>query len=105
MSAMVVTPLVSLLTGYGWVTGAIIAVLAVIGDVISSFIKRRMKLEPSSMALMLDQVPESLLPVIAMMPLMNLKLSDVVAVVAAFIIIELLLSQILYKIGIRQRPY
>lgn len=38
--------------------GALVASVAMAGDLISSFTKRRLKLQPSSQALGLDQVPE-----------------------------------------------
>ena len=41
-----------------WTTGLVIGVAAMAGDLISSFVKRRMNYPPSSRALGLDQIPE-----------------------------------------------
>lgn len=86
-------------------TGFVIACLAMTGDLFSSFLKRRNKLESSSKATGLDQIPESLLPAIAGMYLLDLSLFDVLVIVVLFFVLEKLLSQIFYKLGIRKHPY
>ena len=105
LSAVTITPVAALLLGYSLETGFWIAVYAVLGDLFSSFLKRRLAMEPSSMAFILDQVPESLLPGLMMMSVFGLDLLAVSVMVLIFIIIELLLSHILYKWGIRKKPY
>ena len=45
------------LIGLGWNVGAVVGGVAMASDLLSSFIKRRMGLPPSSMALGLDQIP------------------------------------------------
>ncbi len=104
-AAFLATPVAAWLLGYLPETGLLIAVYAVLGDLISSFIKRRLAMEPSSMALLLDQVPESLLPAYMMMETFMLTIPSVMLLVLIFVIIELLLSHKLYKWGIRRRPY
>ena len=44
--------------GLDWTIGLLVSVTTMIGDLFSSFAKRRMNLAPSSMALGLDQIPE-----------------------------------------------
>ena len=105
ISAVTITPVAAWLLGYSLEIGFWVAVYAVLGDLFSSFLKRRLAMEPSSMAFILDQVPESLLPGLMMMPVFGLDLQAVLVMVLIFIIIELLLSHILYKWGIRKRPY
>jgi hypothetical protein len=51
-------------TGLPSTAGLLVSAMAMIVDLLSSFVKRRMKLVPGSMALALDQIPESLLPAI-----------------------------------------
>src|SRR5947208_15996299 len=46
-------------------TGAIAGSAAMAGDLLSSFFKRRLHLPPSSKALVLDQIQESIFPVLA----------------------------------------
>ena len=46
--------------GLGWKVGALLGVVAMAGDLLASFIKRRLGLAPSSQAVGLDQIPEVL---------------------------------------------
>ncbi|MCC7047584.1 MAG: CDP-archaeol synthase [Alphaproteobacteria bacterium] len=91
--------------GLDWSTGAIVGALAMAGDLFSSFVKRRLRLVPSSMALGLDQVPESLFPLLACRISLSLTWADIVACVAVFLFGELAISRLLYRLGIRDRPY
>lgn len=86
-------------------TGTLVASVAMAGDLISSFIKRRLKLPPSSQALGLDQVPESLLPLLAARHALSLTAIDIVLAVAIFFIGGILLSRLFYRVGLRDRPY
>src|SRR6266436_86069 len=93
------------LSGLGCKTGAMVGSTAMAGDLFSSFLKRRMKLPPSSRAIGLDQVPESLFPLLACRRPFSLTAFDTVVTVAAFFIGEILISRILYKFRLRDRPY
>jgi len=104
-AALSVTSLVAWLSGYPAMTGFQIAVFAVLGDLFSSFTKRRLGMPPSSMAPLLDQVPESLFPAIMLRTAFNLDIHSVILLVLIFIISELVLSHIFYKWGLRNRPY
>ncbi len=88
----------------GWI-GLMTGALAMAGDLLSSFIKRRMNRPPSSQALGLDQIPESLFPLLACMGPLGLTLTDVLVGVAIFTIGELLLSRLLFRFHLRDRPY
>ena len=85
--------------------GALAAACAMAGDCLSSFTKRRIGLEPSSMSVGLDQIPEALLPAIACRIYMPLSLFDIVAIVAVFFAGQLALSRLSFAIGLRDRPY
>lgn len=104
-ASVILTVTAAFLLGYGFIFGVIVSVLAMTGDLLSSFIKRRLKIQPSRMAPLLDQVPESLFPALYMMYVLSLAWMDVLFVVMAFIVFELVLSKILYRLGIRRRPY
>jgi len=91
--------------GHSPATGLLVACYAISGDLFSSFIKRRLSMKPSSMAPLLDQIPESLLPAYMLRKEFNLDDSAITLLVLIFIIIELLLSHILYRYGLRKRPY
>lgn len=105
LAALVVTPLAALLLGQSIVTGLLVAAFALLGDLCSSFIKRRLALESSSMAPLLDQVPESLLPAFMLRHIFDLDMVTVLWLVLLFIIIDLVLSHILFRWGVRNRPY
>ena len=75
------------------------------GDLCSSFLKRRMNMAPHSMALGLDQIPESLFPLLACQSLLGLTVLDIAAGVASFLVGELLLSRLLFRLHVRDRPY
>lgn len=103
--SMLITALVAGITGYGLLVGVQVALLAMLGDMLSSFIKRRLDMRSSSRAPFLDQVPESLLPAYCMMSVFALQWRELVILVLAFIMLELLLSKIMYKLGVRRTPY
>jgi CDP-2,3-bis-(O-geranylgeranyl)-sn-glycerol synthase len=103
--SLLATSLAAWLIGLGWELGVLVAAAAMIGDLFSSFVKRRMTLPSSSMALGLDHIPESLLPMLASSLLLPLSLLDVVIGVVVFCAATLLLSPILYRFNLRDRPY
>ncbi|TGQ35592.1 MULTISPECIES: CDP-archaeol synthase [unclassified Mesorhizobium] len=85
--------------------GALIGLNAMIGDILSSFLKRRLRLAPSAEAPGFDQVPESLLPLLVVKNLVGLSGWDILIGVGAFWIGELVVSRLLYMLRIRDRPY
>jgi CDP-2,3-bis-(O-geranylgeranyl)-sn-glycerol synthase len=105
VAALLATTAGAPLIGLDWTTGLIVAATSMAGDLLSSFVKRRLRLEPSSRATGLDQIPESLLPFLACRPLLGLTWLDVAAGTVLFFIGEMILSRLLYRFGIRHRPY
>jgi CDP-2,3-bis-(O-geranylgeranyl)-sn-glycerol synthase len=93
------------LLGLAWTTGALLAGLSMLGDLFSSFLKRRLGRPPSSQVLGLDQVPESLLPLLVLRERLGLTAGDIALVVLSFFVLELLLSRLFYRLGLRDRPY
>ena len=105
LASILITSTLGLLLGYSIQTGMLIALLAMSGDLTSSFIKRRLKLLPSSMAPLLDQIPESFLPAFFMMHHFGLDMQHILMLVSVFIVFELTISKFLFQWGIRKRPY
>ncbi len=103
--AIIVTVLAAMLLGLPAVTGALVALLAMAGDLLASFIKRRLRLPPSSMAPLLDQIPETLLPAVFLAKQFELNAAAIVILLVLFIVFELSISRLLYRLGIRKRPY
>ena len=76
-----------------------------VGDLFSSFCKRRLGVPPSSPALGLDQIPEALFPLLGCKALLPLPISGIALVVAMFFTGEVVLSRLLYAFRLRDRPY
>jgi CDP-2,3-bis-(O-geranylgeranyl)-sn-glycerol synthase len=87
-----------------WVGGAV-GVAAMSGDMLSSFIKRRLGVPPSGRATGLDQIPESLLPLLAVAGEFALTGSAILSIVIGFVVLEITLSPIFHRLGLRDRPY
>jgi len=115
LAAWIPTSLVAWLMHLPFLTGFLIALCAMLGDLLSSFIKRRLGMPSSSMALGLDQIPESLLPLLVVKyfaptllppPVQaDLTWAMVWQIVAMFFVAGLLLSRILHRLHIRNKPY
>lgn len=105
ISSLAVTTAGALLLGLRPEVGTLIAAAAMAGDLLSSFTKRRLGLPPSSRALGLDQIPESLLPLLVCSLTVPLSAADIFLGTALFLVGELLLSRILFELHVRDRPY
>jgi CDP-diglyceride synthetase len=103
--ALVMTSAAAPAIGLEWTIGAAVGSAAMAGDLLSSFLKRRLRLSPSSRAMGLDQVPESLFPFLLCRPMLDLTWADVVVGVAIFFVSGLVLSRVLYRLGVRGQPY
>ena len=104
VTSVVATSLCAIVIGLGWKVGALIAATAMLGDLLSSFVKRRLHLASSSMAIGLDHLLECLLPLLACRLLLPITFVDIVAGTACFILGALLLSPLLFKLGLRDQP-
>ena len=105
LASILVTSACAPLIGVEVSVGATAAVAAMAGDLFSSFLKRRLNFTPSSQAIGLDQVPESLFPMLACRQALSLSIADIVLGVAIFVVGELILSRLLYRLRLRDRPY
>src|SRR3979490_2246776 len=93
------------LIGLALTIGAIVAGSAMAGDLFSSFLKRRLNFPPSRQALGLDQVPESLFPMLACRGALSLTTAHIALGVGIFFIPGLILSRLLYQVHVRDEPY
>ncbi len=103
--SLAATALAAMLLGYGWRTGLVAAGAAMAGDLLSSFVKRRLGIPSSGMAPVLDQLPEALLPALALIGYMELNWLEAVVGALLFCALELPISRLLYRLGVRDRPY
>ena len=93
------------LIGLGWGVGCVVGLGAMIGDLFSSFVKRRLGRSESSKFTGLDQIPESLFPLLASKVLLPLTPLSVAIATFVFFVGALVLSPLFFKLNIRDRPY
>jgi CDP-2,3-bis-(O-geranylgeranyl)-sn-glycerol synthase len=104
LAVATVTP-AAMLFGHAWWIGTLFALASLTGDAVSSFFKRRLGIESSGRASGLDQVPEALLPLLVCYRLLDLTPFLVVLVVLLFTVGQMLISPLMFRLGIRHRPY
>jgi CDP-2,3-bis-(O-geranylgeranyl)-sn-glycerol synthase len=104
-AAVATTAAVAPLLGLPAATGAWYGLLAMAGDLLASFIKRRLGYTVSSRARMLDILPEALLPLLVFKSALGLGVLDIFAAAGSFFLLEALFSPLLFRLHIRNRPY
>ena len=92
ISALIATTVLAPLLGLGPAQGAVFALLAMSGDLVSSFLKRRLDIAASHSAPLLDQLPETLLPLLVMQQVLAVTLAEIAAATAIFLSIDLAFS-------------
>lgn len=103
--SLIATPIAAAALGFTPKTGLLIGAFAMLGDLTSSFTKRRLAMPSSSQAFGLDQIPESLFPLVAIQGRVDISASEVTLLVATFLILELLISRVMFKLKLRDQPY
>ncbi len=98
LGALIFTSISAWLLSHSPLIGTYIAIAAMAGDLISSFIKRRLKKASSSQMLLLDGIPECALPLMIMVDTFNLQWFSFIALIVLFVSIELSLSKLLHKL-------
>lgn len=92
IASLLLTMVVAILLHQPASIGFLVALFAMIGDAVSSFVKRRLGLGDGVRAFGLDQVPESLLPLLVVMPHYGLTWIDFLIVVGGFVLFSALIS-------------
>jgi hypothetical protein len=95
LGAVLVTALLAPLFSLTVTEGATFALLAMAGDLCSSFIKRRLGIASSRSVPLLDQLPETVLPLWGLQAALGASLNEMVLAIALFIAIDLLLSRLI----------
>lgn len=93
------------LVGWSGEFGFLLGMSAMLGDLCSSFVKRRITLDPEARATGLDQIPESLFPTLTAMHFLSIDWRDLILIPLAFMAIEIMISPLLYRLKLRNRPY
>lgn len=92
LSAATATTLVALMLDVSWQSGLLVATGAMVGDLLSSFVKRRLGVAPHGVVLGLDQLPEVLLPLLLVKTQFALNGWDIVMILTGFCVTEWCLS-------------
>jgi CDP-2,3-bis-(O-geranylgeranyl)-sn-glycerol synthase len=103
--SLLATTLGAMLLGLQFWLGLLVASTAMAGDLLSSFLKRRLRFAPSSKATGLDQIPESLFPLVACRSALSLTSLDIAIGCAIFFVGEKILSHLFFRLRLRDRPY
>ncbi|MGB9711729.1 MAG: CDP-archaeol synthase [Dissulfurimicrobium hydrothermale] len=85
--------------------GAKIAVFSMVGDLLSSFIKRRLRFGSGNSVIGLDQGLESFLPLWCIKREIGLEWGEIAIIVLVFLILELIISPVLYRFHMRSDPF
>ncbi|RLA44920.1 MAG: CDP-archaeol synthase [Gammaproteobacteria bacterium] len=105
VAALVTSCVLSIIFDYGIWFGLVFGVLVITGDLISSFIKRRMGLKPSDRCRGLDQLPESFIPSVYAVNVLGADWWWAVLLALVFMLLVILISKPLFWLNIRNRPY
>lgn len=98
LAALVVAPIAATALGLGWHIGLLVAVGAMLGDLLASFTKRRLGLPSSTTVPLLDTVPESLIPVLLVMEHLGLDWLDLALLILAFAVLDLVLTPLGHRL-------
>ncbi|WP_425259368.1 CDP-archaeol synthase [Rubrivivax sp. RP6-9] len=85
--------------------GAAVGALAMAGDALSSFVKRRLDIAPGGRCSGLDQIPEALLPLLVLQAALGLTWPLAVAIALAFFALEIPLARWAHRHGLREQPH
>ena len=103
--SLLVTAFAAPLIGLQFKIGLLVAATAMAGDLLSSFLKRRFDLAPSTKATGLDHIPEALFPLLACRSALSLTAVDIATGCVIFFIGAVLFSRLFFRLGLRDRPY
>lgn len=93
LACAVVAPLV----GLGFATGAAFGAAALLGDAVSSAVKRRLALRPGAEVLGLDQLPEALLPLVLLARPLDIGTLEVIVVAIVFTTLDVLATPLRHR--------
>lgn len=99
------TSLAAVLIGHSAVSGLLVGTFAMLGDLSTSFAKRRLRLAESSRAFALDTLPEAMFPTVALAISGLVTAIDVVTLSVGFVLTAAILSPVLHSLGVRRQPY
>lgn len=90
--SLVITAALAPVVGLPWIAGPLIAGSAMAGDLLTSFLKRRLAIASSSSAPVIDELAECLFPAIVCALQLGLTLIDLLVIVAVFTLGDIILT-------------
>lgn len=96
-AALLATTACGLIFDYPAQTGIQIAGAAISGDLLTSFIKRRLALPPNTEMPLFDQAAESLFPALLMMQSFHLAPIDIAWLIIVFSVLDLIVTRMLQR--------
>lgn len=94
ISAAVSCAVVTQTLQLGLLGGALFGTLALTGDAASSFVKRRLRIEPGAKVLGLDQLPEALFPLLILQRPLGLGFMECLIIAASFGLLDIAATKI-----------
>jgi len=94
ITGILAAALAGLLLGAGLAIGALFGAAALAGDLLSSFIKRRLGQTSGKSYVLLDQLPEALLPMLLLRGALGLEPGTIIATTLVFTILDVLTARI-----------
>ena len=104
-AAVLVATVLAPLLGFAPEAGALAGTLAMVGDAFSSFVKRRLALPSGAQAFGLDQVPEALLPLLALHAIVDVPWAVLGGVTLLFLLLETPVAWVAHRFHLRERPW
>jgi CDP-2,3-bis-(O-geranylgeranyl)-sn-glycerol synthase len=95
----------AVLLGERWQLGVSFGCATMVGDALSSFIKRRLAIPSSGRCIGVDQIPEILLPLLVCADELRLDVYSIILLTGLFWIGSLGVSRLAFQLGLKKRPY
>lgn len=91
--------LLAKLLGLGFMIGIGFGALSLLGDALSSSIKRRLRLKPGSEVPGLDQLPEALLPMLVFAPSLHLHWQACLGAALVFMVLDMSFTRLRHRMN------
>jgi len=89
LAGTVADAILAAVIGKGFLLGAGFGAASLLGDALSSAVKRRLRTQPGTEVPGLDQVPEALLPLAIFAPALDLGMGMIAAITVVFMLLDI----------------